>query len=119
MFGVLHMHAGAGGGAQYQTVWKPPFDQNISQPGALRQLEQLIRFKTAQYRQSTIVSEQAVVQNQLAQCRVKEIRDRMTMQIDHEYPTSRDTTHLAEDPDHLLVNEMVRKQRTDHVIKLR
>src|SRR5215213_944713 len=65
------------------------------------------------------MSHQSIVQNQLAQRRVKQIRDRMAMQVDHEYATPRDPAHLTKNLDHLLVNKVVREQRTDHIIKLR
>jgi hypothetical protein len=55
----------------------------------LGQLEQLITLETAQYRQRAVMSHQSIVQNDLAERRVKKIRHRMTMQIDHEYPPLR------------------------------
>src|SRR5215475_10626298 len=65
------------------------------------------------------MSQQSVVQDQLAQRRIKQIRDRMTIQIDHKYAPPRNATHLTQNLHHLLINKMMREQRTDHVIKLR
>src|SRR6185503_13479557 len=65
------------------------------------------------------MSHQSVVQHELAGDGVEKIRDRMPVQIDHEYPSLRNTTHLTKHLHDLLVEKMMREQRTDHVIKLR
>ena len=58
------MYGRAGGGAQYQAKRKVAFNPDILEPGALGQLEQLVRFEAAKYRQRAIVPKQAIVQNQ-------------------------------------------------------
>jgi len=95
------------------------FNPNVSQPGALGQLEQLITFETAQDRQRTVMSHQPVMQNDLSDRRVKKICHRMTMQIDHEYPSLRHAAHLTKYLHHLLVEKMMREERAHHVVKLR
>ena len=112
-------HAACARGAQHEPIRKSALHRNIPQPGALGQLQQLITFETPQYRQRTIMSQQSIVQNQLPQRRVKKIRDRMTMKIDHKYPSLRHATHLTKNLDHLLVEKVMREERTDHIIKLR
>src|SRR5262245_13827964 len=43
----------------------------------------------------------------------------MPVKIDHKDPPLCDAVHLTKNLNHLLVNKMMRKQRTDNVIKLR
>src|SRR6185503_15798336 len=106
-----------GGGAQHQPKWKMALDPDISQPRALGQLEQLITLESTQDRQRTVMSHQSIVQNDLAGDGVEKIRDRMPVQVDHEYPPLGNATHFAKYMDHLLVEKMMREQRADHVIK--
>src|SRR5918997_4125168 len=101
----LQMHGGACGGAQHETIRKMSLCPNVTQPGALGQLQQLVPLKTPKYRQRPVMSQQAIVQNQLAERRVKQIRDRMPVKIDNENPSPCDPTHLTKNLDHLLINK--------------
>src|ERR1044072_4485500 len=67
-------------------------------------------FKTTQYRQRTIVSQQSIMKNELPKCRVKQVRDRMAIEIDNKYPSPRHATHLTKNLNHLLVNKVVREE---------
>src|ERR1051326_8940814 len=42
----------------------------------------------------------------------------MPVQIDHENATPRNPTHLTQNLHHLIIDKVMRKQRTDHVVKL-
>jgi hypothetical protein len=104
--------------AQHKTKRKSSFYRNVPQSRAFAQRAQLVRLKTSQYRQRAIMPQQAIVQHQFSQRRVKQIRDRVPVQIDNKYSPPRNATHLLQNLDHLLVSEVMRKQRTNHIIKL-
>src|ERR1041384_3915416 len=111
------MHARLCRSAQDQAIWESPLHPNITQARTFSQLQQLTGFETTQYRQCTIVSQQSIVKNYLPERRVKQVRDRMTIEIDNKYPSPRHATHLAKYRNHLLVDKVMREERTDDVIK--
>src|ERR1041384_8178257 len=111
------MHVGLCRGTQHETKREPSRNPNVTQARSLAQLQQLTRFKTSQYRQRTIVSQQPIVKHQFPKGRIKQVRKRMSIEIDNEYPPPGHTTHLTKNRNHLLVNKVMREERTDDVIE--
>src|SRR5687768_16935491 len=91
----------------------------IAQARGLAQTDQLFSFKTSQYRKRAVVAEQAVLQHQFSQCCVEEVRHWIAMEIDHEDAVSCHSAHLPQDVHNLFIDEVMREERTHHVIKLR
>jgi hypothetical protein len=58
------------------------------------------------------------VEKKLSDRSVEKIRYEVSVKVDYKDPASRNSCHLAKDFDHLLLNKVVCKERTDDVIEL-
>ena len=102
--------------AKDQPIRKVSRNRNILKTRHVRPIRITLRFETAQNRKRTIVTKQTIVQNKFAGSRVKKVRDRMTMKIDHKSTRlPRDSFPAESAP--LLVAKVMREQRADHIVK--
>src|SRR6266404_7864100 len=91
-------------------------DDSIVQACLLPEYLQFIRRKTLQDRQRAVFTQQPVVQDDVPKSRIEKISHWVAVQVDHEYPTSGDPAHFAENVDRSIVVKVVQRQRRDHVI---
>src|SRR5690349_9120779 len=94
-------------------------DGDVVQTRCSRQIQQLARFETAENRKRAVVSNQSILEYELAECCVEKVGHGIAMQIDHEDAPARDATHLAQKVNDLFVGKVMREQRTHDVIKFR
>src|ERR1044071_1142068 len=93
-------------------------DQDFAQSRGLAQANHLIGFETSQYRKRAVVTEQTILQHEFSQRRVKEIRQRIAVQINYKDAATCNTVHLAQNIHDLLVDKVMREERTHDVSKL-
>src|SRR5438105_14184315 len=103
--------------AQNQSRRKMLINLRVHQTSLLSKVGELFRFPTFQYRQGAVLANQAIVQKQSTDRRVKVIGDRIAMQIDHKNSSRRDAAHLAQNLNCAFIVEVMQRQRLNCVIE--
>jgi hypothetical protein len=93
-------------------------DPNVVKARGVAQTNHLLGFETPQNRKRAVVTDQTIFENKFSQRRVKQIRHRIAMQIDHENSPLGHAVHLTQNAHNLFVDEVMREERTHHVSKL-
>src|SRR5437588_3645270 len=96
--------------AQNQPIRKASLDLRPRQPGALGEAAQFARDEAAQYGERAVLAYEAVMEEEATDGRVEVVCDGVTVQVYDVDAPARGARHLAEQPDGLLVAEVVREQ---------
>jgi len=105
-------------GGKNETKRKVSLYEGTIHLGPASEFDEFVWFKAPQYRKRAVFTKETGVEKKFADRSVEKIRDEVPVKVDYKDPAPRNSCHLAKDLDHLLLNKVMCKERTDDVIEL-
>jgi len=105
-------------GGKNETKRKVSPYENTVHLGPASEFDEFVWFKASQYRKRAVFAKETGAEKKFSDRSVEKIRDEVSVKVNYKDPATRNSCHLAKDFDHLLLNKVMRKERTDDVIEL-